>query len=606
MQISVERLFRKLALDVGLDSRTVYYCIRRFRSEGLQFFTVTLPALSKSVMASLELGYFERPKSFAWKGRSLLYFRSLLKGVFDQRSGLVLDDVCPVAINSIRQICEYFYKLVLKFRPRQERKAEADYISCEQEVRSFRADRKWIKILQKHMFKLFPFLNRDTIYDVLGNNRPRYTKGSFAGSGKQCVGYFQYKMLPDHVVGTTLSKYDGISGYFKPYPSSPTAISKVAQDTADRAEVLFVPKDSRGPRVISKEPMHQLRLQMAFFDWFSKKLENSTNRRINFADQSINRSLAREGSKSRTITTVDLKEASDRLSANFVADLFEHCSVVRYFVRTRSLRYALPSGKTGRMHKLSGMGSGLTFSLLAFVVYLSVVAAICERTPKVLHSYIRRNVYVYGDDLVLPTRFYDMAVQGLERSGLKVNLSKSFSKSYFRESCGGDYYYGNNVTPVRLRLSNSRVSFNKDFRSLDLQGFSFPVLQVERHCRELVKKSLYYTADFLYSAIESQTGPLPRIAGDSPVIGRWNEDSFDYETDVHGNYISINAYVPSPVKASSKGLCPYKALSHHLKPTKVSWRDVVYPDEGSLASEVTVPREVKLYRRKVSAFRLMG
>lgn len=603
MQIHVERLFRKLASDVGLDSRTVYYCVRRYKNEGIQFFTVTLPKLSKAVLRSLELGYFDRPSCFAWKGSSLRYFRSLLRDIFDQRSGRVLDHVCPVALYAIRQICEYFYKLVLEFSPDQEQKAEQDYLTVEDEVRRFSADPAWISTMRKYIAWLFPDLDRWKPHDVLEAYRPRFTKGSFAGSGELFESYYRFKRLPDYLVGTTRHEYEGVSGFFKPYPSSRTGIS-LKDDTSRVAEVLFVPKDSRGPRVISKEPLHQLRMQMAFFDWFSNYLEDSTNGRINFANQSINRRLAHEASISRKQATIDLKEASDRVQSKFICALFEHCSSVRYFVRKRSTHYKLPSGYTGRMYKLSGMGSGLTFSLLAFTVYVSVVAAICERVPKALHSFVRRNVYVYGDDLVVPSHFYDMAKQGLERSGLLINVSKSYSKSFFRESCGGDYYYGNDVTPARIRLSNSSISFNNGV----IVPANLPnvILQLERHCRELVKKQLFKTAEFLYQVIESVTGKLPLVAGDSPVIGRWSETPPVYETDLQGNYETLRVLVPSPVKGSSKGLCPYKALSHSLKPTEVSWTRNVFPDDGSLAAQVSVPRQVKLYRRKVSAFRLMA
>jgi hypothetical protein len=378
----------------------------------------------------------------------------------------------------------------------------------------------------------------------------------------------------------------------------------VGKDVSEVAEVMFVPKDSRGPRVISKEPMHQLRLQMSFFDWFSAYLERKTNKRINFADQSINRRLAHEGSITQKFATIDLKEASDRLSSRYVASLFEHISVLRYFVRNRSTHYRLPSGKTGRMFKLSGMGSGLTFSLLAFVVYVSVVSAICKRVPKALHSYVRRNVYVYGDDLVVPSQFVKFAQQGLSNSGLVINVDKSYTRGYFRESCGGDYYYGNNVTPVRLRLSNSKMAFERGhLRPRDPRFF---VLQTERHCRELVKAGLNRSANYLYDVIQSWTGELPLVSGDSPVIGRYSLTGTAYETDDNGNYELVKAWIASPVVRSPKGICPYKAMSHSLKPTEVSWKDMMYPGEGSRVGELVSPRHIRLYRKPVSAFRLCG
>jgi hypothetical protein len=60
-------------------------------------------------------------------------------------------------------------------------------------------------------------------------------------------------------------------------------------------------------------------------------------------------------------------------------------------------------------------------------------------------------VYVYGDDIIVRSDFADTAIQVLESVGLRVNTNKSFVHSLFRESCGGEYYNGWDVTPVRLR-----------------------------------------------------------------------------------------------------------------------------------------------------------
>lgn len=607
VNINVERLFKKLASDVGLDSRTVFYCIRRFRNEGVQFFTVTLPTLSKAILHSLETGEtFDRPTSFQWKERSLRHFRSLLKGIFNQKTGEILADVCPVCLYGIRQLCEYFYKLVLKFSTKQELTAEEQYLQTEESVRNFSPSDEWVKSLRKTISKLFPDLDRVTIEDVFGHYRPRYTKGSFSGSNMQRIDYYLYKQLPDGVVGTTIEDFKGISGFFKPYPSSPTKVDLVAKDTCSVAEVLFVPKDSRGPRVISKEPMHQLRLQMSFFDWFSKYLENSTKKRINFADQTVNRELARTSSISKKYATLDLKEASDRISYKLCSRVFQHIPVLRYFITKRSTHYRLPSGKTGRMAKLSGMGSGLTFSCLAFLSYVSVVTHLCERTPKRLHSYIYRNVYVYGDDIVVPSVFTQMAAAGLVKSGLMVNTTKSYFRSHFRESCGGDYYYGNDVGPARLRLQNAAVNFLAAERSIHIGSHSAGVLELERHCRELIRKGLYNTADFIYSVLESRLGKLPNIAGESPALGRYCEYGTDYQPDDNGNYGDVLVTMPAPVQVSSIGLCPYKALANSLRPREVSSLAYLYPDDGNLGDGVSVPRRVRLYKQKVSAYRLMG
>lgn len=611
MLLNYVRLFKSLAADVGLDSLTVRYCCNRIDNEGIQFLTKTLPNLSKSVLRSLELGHFDRPTDFAWRKGTLRYFRFILNKIFDESTGYVLDDPCPIAIWQLRQVCEYFYKLVTEFSPEQESKAEASYVEVEKQLQELRLSRTWVSSLKKTIHMVFDDISSFTPDDVFSAHRPRFTKGSFSGSrdlrynsrSSATIPYYLYKKMPSIFTGTCTKEQEGISGYFKEYPSSPVPVS-FKEDTGNVAEVLFVPKDSRGPRVISKEPMHLLRTQMSFFDWFSSYLNRKTRSRINFEDQSVNRELARVGSLDKSWTTLDLKEASDRVSLRLCRDLSQHIPVLRYFIRFRSSRYRLPSGKEGDLYKLAGMGSGLTFTFLSFIAYISVVTSILNAQPVRLRNSILNSVYVYGDDLVVPTIYKSLAIQGLENSGLMVNTQKSYSRSNFRESCGGDYFAGNDVCPVRLKLHNAAITVSG--QSLVPRNKNNFILQVERHCRVLVNNGLHKVSDFLYTVLESRLGPLPYVSGESPVIGRYVNRHIDYDTDECGNYKAVKCFVPIPKKGHHIGLCPYKALSDKLKPTEVSRLAHLYPDAANHPFEVSVPRRVIIRKQSVSGFRLLA
>lgn len=630
MNLDLPRVLKRLAHDVDLDSRSLGYCLRRLSAEGPQFLTITLPRLSKAVLRSLELGYFERPTEFAWKGRSLRYFSGLLNGIFDS-NGNVRRDVDPYYIWRVRQFCEYFYKLAVPYTDKKERKAERDYLSCERELMSFKPRPEWVNSLWKFIVYKFPCLATDTIVDVLSQQRPRFTNGSFAGSSKYGSPYYITKLLPQTKIGTTTKDFEGISGYFKPYPGVPRTRSLIMEEqrfaeefalsespkannvtlvdvdtTPKVAEVLFVPKDSRKPRVISKEPLHQLRLQMTCFDYLSKKLEYFTQKRVNFTDQTINRELARVSSKDKKYATLDLKEASDRVSYVLASRLFEYSPVLSYFLRARSVRYQLPSGNLGTLNKMSGMGSGLTFSIMALIIYSSVVHRIQQCTPKRLHKKIEKSVYVYGDDLVVPTKYVKYAVEALGLSGLMINSDKCYSRSHFRESCGGDYFDGCDVSPVRLKLQNSAPYFRGHF-SLEVKKVDAAVLAIERHCRELVRDGLLELADYYYKKLEDHLGgPLPEVSGDSNYLGRYNILSVNYPTDSTGLYATVDAHCPVPTYKSTRGLDPYKVLSAFLKPREVTWKDAVFPGLGSLVSWVTVPRQIKIIKRSVSSFALMA
>jgi hypothetical protein len=62
-----------------------------------------------------------------------------------------------------------------------------------------------------------------------------------------------------------------------------------------------------------------------------------------------------------------------------------------------------------------------------------------------------RDIEVYGDDIIVPVHSRRVVETALEALGLRINAGKSFSKGFFRESCGGDFYAGVNVTPTYLR-----------------------------------------------------------------------------------------------------------------------------------------------------------
>ena len=64
---------------------------------------------------------------------------------------------------------------------------------------------------------------------------------------------------------------------------------------------------------------------------------------------------------------------------------------------------------------------------------------------------------VYGDDIIVPVEYVQAVITALEAFGLKVNRDKSFWNGKFRESCGGDFYAGRWITPVRLRKDLPRT-----------------------------------------------------------------------------------------------------------------------------------------------------
>lgn len=600
MKIDLIKMFTKLASDVDLDPFSFKYCVRRINSEGVKFLTETLPNLSKTVLLSLEKGYFDRSglTNIAWKGKALRYFRSYLKGIFDLRTGKVLETVDAVALWQLRQLCEYAYKLALPFDEKALESAESDFKSVDAELAG-PYDRAFVDQLRKDVSTFFPEIANTQPMHLFAKARPRPGPGTFSEWRKTTGDAWYSRKEQDYRFNPIFSAY---SGYAKPYPQAPS--QGVEDCDPHYSETLFVPKDSRGPRVIVREPYSLLFYQMAFNEWLSGELTKSSFHRINFQDQSANRRLAAQSSIDGKNCTLDLKSASDRVSRLIARHVFRDCSAIRYFIDRATKVTRLPVSKALLpLNKLAGMGSGLTFPTMSFLIALASVRAISDRF-RIPYTTAQRLVYVYGDDIICPTHMRTCVEEALEKIFLRVNRSKSYSVSHFRESCGGDYYDGQDVSPVRLKLSNSNLRSSGTI--LRLSGAS-SVLQLERHCRELVKNGLLDLSEYFYALIERSYGALPYVSGDSPALGRYKISPYAYGVLDNGEYEPIRACFAIPVTAEVEK-DSYVFLGNFFKRSKKGFTrlDFLNPSEGPTFDAVSIPRCVRLVRRKVSSFRLMG
>lgn len=605
VHIRWQNVVKKLAHDCHLDRSSVKYVLKRLNYEGLSFLTKTLPLLAKAVLKGIETGRFLCPEQFrSSKARRLSrYFRVWLEQIFDF-DGYLLVDVNPQAVYHCRQFCEYLYKLQIAFSDTEKAKAFVKARKIEHENKNAQVSPAWVGKLKSTFSKLFPSILDKTVVDVLKHTRPRYTSGAFFGSEDLDIPYYIYKQLPDNQVGTCRADMGGISGYFKPYPSSPSLVTLKAEGNVSKT--LLVPKDSRGPRLISKEPMHLLRTQMAFFGFMSSYLEKATDRRINFRDQEINRELARKGSITREFATLDLKDASDRVLYRVVRSAFGHVPAIYWFLtKCRSVATEI-DGIYTPLHKVAGMGSGLTFPLLALVTYVSIVARVSQRT-NLPPQEVGRSVYVYGDDVIIPREWYHLAIEGLVASGMAVNDDKSYRYSHFRESCGGDYYNGVAVSPARLTLKGSDLPPTViRQRSIKLKR-DIELLQLDRHCRELVRKGLTSLASYYYDCFDKVIPDYGWTSGDSASLGRYSVEP----VYINDNYCHYRLFPKAVSRKVKDGLiddrlpktdrnvrCPYKYLGSFLSSYE--------PGESSMEAyeRLVISRSVKLEKRLVSTILL--
>jgi hypothetical protein len=93
----------------------------------------------------------------------------------------------------------------------------------------------------------------------------------------------------------------------------------------------------------------------------------------------------------------------------------------------------------GEYAKFSSMGNGTTF-----VLETLIFASLC-------YAVGAKQYLVYGDDIVIDKAFYQPLVDLLGDAGFQINRKKSFSEGPFRESCGGNYHSGFDITPFYWR-----------------------------------------------------------------------------------------------------------------------------------------------------------
>jgi hypothetical protein len=304
----------------------------------------------------------------------------------------------------------------------------------------------------------------------------------------------RYHLVPKHGPGATA---DGLRGNAKFHlPVWPQRLERVFpygeyaipnwryNDQLDRVrflepgketpvKVVAVPKTLKTPRVIAEEPAAMQYMQQALAQQLIRNIEDVEPRRtavragavelcnlgrhfVGFAEQEPNRLLACEGSINCDLATLDLSEASDRVLNQHVELLFARFPRLSEAIQaTRSLKADVPDHGIIPLVKFASMGSALCFPVEAMVFTTIVFAAIAyERREPLTRNLIlglRGKVRVYGDDIVVPVEYVHQVIRFLQAFGLVVNEDKSFWNGKFRESCGGDFYAGEWVTPVRLR-----------------------------------------------------------------------------------------------------------------------------------------------------------
>lgn len=410
-----------------------------------------------------------------------------------------------VALRSLRQVCFCFYKLELPYTREQQSKVLEDFVSVDSAI-DFKVEtlNPVNKIIHKQAWRI--------IRRVLSNADPRSGIPRH-GPGAVATG----EKLPEkHVFKRDYRRLTAVFGLDEWFFCNLSHVCDSFQELqaletleVGTAKVVLVPKDSRGPRLISCEPLEYQWIQQSLMRVLVDTIEDHswTKGQVNFIDQSINRELALKGSKSYDKVTLDMKEASDRVSLELVKSLvpelwWEHL----YASRTASTE--LPCGRIVPLNKFAPMGSAVCFPVEALVFWALSVAAINVRRGLPLRKAATK-VHVYGDDIICDAEYRGDISNTLPDFGLLLNKDKCCVAGPFTESCGMDAFLGHPVTPTKIRST-----------WCDYPEPSMLASYVE-YSNAFYRRGMFETAEFLEAEVQwilrsHRMSAIPTVSGENP------------------------------------------------------------------------------------------
>jgi hypothetical protein len=424
----IEHTYVSLLADVAFLSG---FSEIRGSYEGLQWCLNEAPKLEKMLLASIEAG--DEPDL----GLYPVALRRLVGGAFRD----------PLLLRYARQLLLFCYKASVTHDKQTSEKAFKGFLDTNNDVGRFgfdlsRSSPRLLDIARKHCQSVLYMFREKAI-------RPSHGPG--AVTTRKDLWQHQYSTI-EYVYPMS----DWSCLYYN-QDHCAELDNCIATDIIE-AKVIAVPKDTRGPRLICVHPAEAIWIQQGVrrelercISLYRHQIGPWPRGRIQFDDQTSNGKIALCSSKSRKYATIDMKEASDRISEPLVQILFGR--KYKYFGCCRAQKFRIPeyAGLTnvvGNLYCYAPMGNATTFPVQSLVFWAICVAALQS------HGFHQPGaVFVFGDDIIIPTECVEIVIDALESFGLLVNRTKSFWRGAFRESCGVDAFNGVNVTPVRWKTT---------------------------------------------------------------------------------------------------------------------------------------------------------
>lgn len=436
----------------------------RFKHEGYSFLSVALPTLCKALDRGLADGKFACPRSFKTIPRGAIprLFSGMLCEVFEPFSGHLKENPNSGVIKNLRMILLLCKKIQMPDESNVllEEKATSEFFRTDAIARDVSLSSR-----QSHLIGLVSNLVlKDLQFKDLSNAKFKHGPGAVReGLSSNQKWSELVAAIGNDSFDTDAFGYADFGVILSSHEDRPIISNSSVQSTlfgsASRgiAKLITVPKNSTSRRTITIEPLvkqfAQQGLNGALRDSISRCgiLRNS----LALTDQSLNQKLALEGSIHANWATLDLKSASDLLSLRLVDQVFgHHGQFYDHMLDSRSDQIE-HANVVGPLYKFAGMGNALTFPVQSVCFAILCYAAISDYEGlKPTYWSIRRasrHVRVYGDDIIVSTRYARKVVEWIEGAGLKINTDKSFLEGNFRESCGLDAFKGVDITPIYLK-----------------------------------------------------------------------------------------------------------------------------------------------------------
>lgn len=369
--------------------------------------------------------------------------------------------------------------------------------------------------VRSDLLEFFSRLRKNLLW-LIGSGPPELPGGRF-GPGATVSDNSRRTTVLDKL-STVPTITSGATGFLLPWTRTKWAQASLRRQdeiSVVRGNSFFtVPKKATSRRSCAKEPSLNVFYQLGLGSTMRKRLKG---RGIDLDHgQDVHRLVACTASRDAEFCTIDLSSASDTLCVALV----NHTLPRKWLNDLTALRSPITSvkGKAVRLEKFSSMGNGFTFELETAVFTAICMSVIPDGQPGV-------NIFVYGDDIIVPTSTASDVLGALRFCGFTPNEEKTFVSGAFRESCGGDFFNGD---PVRghyvkefpdaphkyISLANGIRRVQCLFRHLDIAKFRG------------LRKAWFRTLDSIPVQIRSCRGP--RELGDIVVhddeerwLSRW-------------------------------------------------------------------------------------